>query len=147
MSPTSVQCTFVSTFKRNVTWNPSVPDSGWILNASALKNWKPRKWIQLGAQFCSIYLFISLLYMFRASMCPSSGEKLLYLCDTGICHSGWVASGLQVGFEQLLNYWTVSIQPGDQTPPIQSDKYKCRVDKIIFLLMMCTWMPGSCREK
>ena len=34
--------------------------------------------IQLGAQFCLnlfIYLFMSLLYMFRASMCPSSGEN------------------------------------------------------------------------
>ena len=47
--------------------------------------------------------------MFRAFMCPSSGEKLLYLCDTGICHSVWVAYGLLVGF---------SIQPADQTPPI-----------------------------
>ena len=37
--------------------------------------------------------------MFRASMIPSSGEKLLYLCDTGICHSVWVASGLLVGFQ------------------------------------------------
>ena len=35
--------------------------------------------------------------MFRASMCPSSGEKLLYLCDSDICHSVWVASGLLVG--------------------------------------------------
>ena len=39
---------------------------------------------------------ISLLYMFRASMCPSSGEKLLYLCDTGICHSVLMASGLRL---------------------------------------------------
>jgi len=35
---------------------------------------------QLDAQFFS-YLFISILYMFRAAMCPSSGE-LLYQCDT-----------------------------------------------------------------
>jgi len=26
--------------------------------------------MQFGAQFCLIYLFISLLYMFRASTCP-----------------------------------------------------------------------------
>ena len=32
--------------------------------------------------------------MFWASMCPSSGEKLLYLCDTGICHSVWVVTGV-----------------------------------------------------
>jgi len=34
---------------------------------------------QLDAQF--FMLFISILYMFRAAMCPSSGE-LLYPCDT-----------------------------------------------------------------
>ena len=39
--------------------------------------------------------------MFRASMCPSSGEKLLYLCDTGICHSVCVASGLLVGLKLI----------------------------------------------
>ena len=35
--------------------------------------------------------------MFRGSMLPSSGKKLLYLCDTGICHSVYVASGQLVG--------------------------------------------------
>ena len=34
---------------------------------------------QLDAQF--LCMFISILYMFRAAMCPSSGE-LLYQCDT-----------------------------------------------------------------
>jgi len=75
-----------------------------------------------------IYLFISLIYMFRASMCTSSGEKLLYLCNTGICHSVWVASGLLIGLKQ-------------------SDKYHCRKDTAIFLLMMSTWMPETCREE
>ena len=36
----------------------------------------------------SKYLF-NLLYIFGATMCPSS--ELLYLCDTGILHSVWVA--------------------------------------------------------
>ena len=76
--------------------------------------------------------------MFRASMCPSSGEKLLYLYDTGICHSVWVGSGLLVGFE---------IQPADQTSNVQSDKYQCRIDTEIFLLMMDTWMPETCGEE
>jgi len=102
-------------------------------------------------------IVISLFYMFRAAMCPSSGEitvsmrhwylslcmggvwsagwsetptspcahhqeKLLYLCDTGICYSVWVASRLLVG---------VKLQPADQTPPIQSDKYQCRIDTVI----------------
>ena len=81
--------------------------------------------LQISPTRCTIPLntFIALLYMFRASMCPSSGEKLLYLCDTGICHSVWVATGLLVG---------VSLQPADQTPPIQSDKYQCRIDTVIF---------------
>ena len=34
----------------------------------------------------------------------------------------WVASGLLVG---------VLLQPADRTPPIQSDKYKCRIDTVI----------------
>jgi len=36
-----------------------------------------------------VYLF-QILYMFRSTMCPSSGE-ILYLCDIGIFHSVWVA--------------------------------------------------------
>jgi len=26
----------------------------------------------------------------------------------------------------------ISLQPADQTPPIQSDKYQCRIDTVIF---------------
>ena len=48
-------------------------------------------------------------------------RELLYLCDTGICHSVCVASVLLVGF-----------QPADQTPPMQIDKYQCRIDTAIF---------------
>jgi len=44
---------------------------------------------------------------------PIIRRKLLYLCDTGVCHSAWVASGLLVG---------VKLQPADHTPPIKSDK-------------------------
>jgi len=43
--------------------------------------------------------------MFRQP-CAHHQEKLLYLCDTGICHPVWVASGLLVG---------VKLQPADQT--------------------------------
>jgi len=46
------------------------------------------KWSQPSAHYFLAYLF-QLLYMFRVTMCPSSGE--LYLCDTGIFHSVWVA--------------------------------------------------------
>ena len=41
----------------------------------------------------------------------------------------------------------ISIQPADHTPPIQSDKYQCRIDRAILLLMMGTRMPGTCREE
>jgi len=59
--------------------------------------------LQISATRCTILLniFISLLYMFRGSMCSSSGEKL-YLCDNGICHSLWVVSGLLIGLAVLI---------------------------------------------
>ena len=31
----------------------------------------------------------------------------------------------------LSSYIRSSLQPADQTPPIQSDKYKCRIDTVI----------------
>ena len=79
--------------------------------------------IQLGEQFClNIFIYISSLHV-SGTQVPIIRIKSLYLCDTGICHSGWVVSGQLVGF---------SIQPADQTPPIQSDKYQCRIDTVIF---------------
>jgi len=47
-------------------------------------------------------IFISLPYMFRATVCPSSG----------VWSAGWS-------------------EPADQTPPIQSDKYQCRIGTAI----------------
>ena len=45
---------------------------------------------QVGAQFCLIYLFISLLYMFRAPMCPSSGENYcIYATLVFVTLYGW----------------------------------------------------------
>jgi len=72
------------------------------------------------AQFCLVYLF--LFSTCFGQPCPHHQEKLLYLCDTGACHSVWAVSGLLVG---------VSLQPADQTPPIQSDKHQCRIDTVI----------------
>ena len=60
-------------------------------------------------------VFISLLFTCFRQSCAHHQEKLLYLCDTGICHSVWVASGLLVGVKL----------------PIQSDKYQCRIDIVI----------------
>jgi uncharacterized membrane protein len=93
-------------------------------------------------------------------------RKLLYLYETGVCHSVWVASGVLVGFQLgaqfCLTYlflfstcfghpcahhqekitvsmrnWCLSLCMGgvcsaDQTPPIQCDKYQCRIDTVIF---------------
>ena len=70
----------------------------------------------------NIYIYFSSLHVSGIHV-PIIRRKLLYLCDTGICHSVWVATGLLIGF---------SIQPTDQTPPIQSDKYQCRIGTVIF---------------
>ena len=68
------------------------------------------------------YIYFSSLHVSGIHV-PIIRRKLLYLCDTGICHSVWVVSGLVVGF---------SIQPADQTPPIESDKYQSHIDTVIF---------------
>jgi len=67
--------------------------------------------IQLGAQFCLAYLFPFATCF--GQPCAHHQEKLPYLCDIGICHSG------------------VKLQPADQTPPIQSDKYQCPIDTVV----------------
>ena len=56
----------------------------------------------------NIFIYFSSLHVSGIQV-PIISRKLLYLCDTGICHSVWVASGLLVGF---------NIQPADQTPLI-----------------------------
>ena len=67
-------------------------------------------------------MFISLLYMFRASMCPSSGENYcIYTTLVFVTLYGW-----------RLVCRSDSIQPADQTPPTKSDKYQCRIDTVIF---------------
>ena len=70
----------------------------------------------------NIFIYFSSLHVsgIRASFIR---RKLLYLCDIVICQSIWVVSGLLVGF---------SLQPADQTPPIQSDNCQCRIDTVIF---------------
>ena len=64
------------------------------------------KWSQLGSHFYLVYLF-QLLYMFRAIMCPSSGELTVYML-VFITLYGWMF-GLRVGMR------LVSSQPADQT--------------------------------
>ena len=52
--------------------------------------------------------------MFRASKCPSSGGNY-YI------HASLVLVTL---YAWRLVYWLDTIQPADQTPPIQCDKYQ-----------------------
>jgi len=60
--------------------------------------------------------------MFRATVCPSSGENYCIY-----------ASGLLVG---------VPLQTADQTPPIQSDKYQCRIDTVIVSWWWAHYCPN-----
>ena len=45
-----------------------------------------------------IFIYFSSLHI-SSNHVPIIRNKLLYLCDTGICHSVWVASGLLVGLK------------------------------------------------
>ena len=86
------------------------------------------------AQFCLVYLFFFSTCF--GQPCAHHQEKLLYLCDNGICHSVWVQSGLLVGVklqpaDQKPGLLVgVKLQPADQKPPIQSDKYQCRIGTV-----------------
>ena len=75
---------------------------------------------------------ICLIYLFHFSTCfghPSAHHQeeitvsmrhwCLSLCMGGVWSAGCIGT-------------LVSIQPTDQTPPIQSDKYQCRIDTVIF---------------
>jgi len=73
-------------------------------------------------------MFISILYMFRATMCPSSGE-LLYQCYT------WFVS-------LCVDNRMECIPDGH---PHRVTQTRCRIDTII-LLMMDKWLPETCRE-
>jgi len=44
----------------------------------------------------NIFIYFSSLHVSGIHV-PTIRRKLLYLCDTGICHSLWVATGLLVG--------------------------------------------------
>ena len=63
----------------------------------------------------NIFIYFSSLYVSGIHV-PIIRTKSLYICDSDVCHSVWVASGL--------------LDP-DQTPPVQSDKYHCRKNIVI----------------
>ena len=70
------------------------------------------KWTQLGAHYFLLCLF-QFLYMFRATMCPSSGELTV-----------------------SMRHWYFSLCVGGclvwqtRQPPTQSKKYPCRIDTV-----------------
>jgi len=64
------------------------------------------KWSQLGAHYFLVYLF-QLLYMFRAIVCPSSGELTV-----------------------STRHWYFLLCVGGCPVCRQSEKYQCRVDKV-----------------
>jgi len=94
---------------------------------------------QLDAQFFfHVCLFISLLYMFRAAMCPSSGELIyqydiwyMSLCidDRLVCRCGWD-----------------SFKPAHQTVTYTQWHISDVILIQLILLMMGTWLPETCRE-
>ena len=72
----------------------------------------------------NIFLYFSSLHVSGIHV-PIIRRKLLYPCDTGTCQSVWVAYVLPVGLK---------IQPLEQTPPVPSDKYHCRMDTVILFV-------------
>jgi len=58
----------------------------------------------------------------------------LSLCMGGVWSAGWIETA-------------VSIKPADQTPPIQSDKYHCHIDTVIFSFWWAYWCPKHIRRE
>ena len=122
-----------------------VPETTWTLYRTTaelhvLLTVNPCIILLLSPTRCTVLLniFTSLLYMFRASMCPSSRETYCIHATLVFCHSVWMPSGLLVGLK---------IQPADQTPSKQSDKIPVLHRHSKSLLMMGAWMPETCREE
>jgi len=83
---------------------------------------------QLDAQFFFMYTFISVLYMFRAPLCSSSGESIvliLHLVYVTVCR--W-PSGMQVWAERS------SIQTYTLDGHLHTVTYtRCRINTIVSL--------------
>jgi hypothetical protein len=74
---------------------------------------------------------------------PIIRRKFLYICDTGICHSVCVATGLLVGLKLITQF-----QSNQQTSRHHTE-WQIQVSHRYsnFLLMMGTWMSETCREE
>jgi len=94
---------------------------------------------QLGVQFFSC-MFISILYKFRAAMCPSSGElsvSIRHLVCQSVAMSVWCA---------VLDETADSSKPAHQTIIYTEWHILDLVLIQLILLMMGTWLPETSRE-
>ena len=74
--------------------------------------------------------------MFRTFMCPSSGGNYcIYRTLVFVTLYGW-------RLVCWLEWNAVSLQPADQTPPKQSDKYQCRTNTVIY----SWWWAHGCSK-
>jgi hypothetical protein len=111
------------------------------------------KWSQLGAHYFLVYLF-QLLYLFRATVYPSSGELTLSmrhwyfsLCMVGclVCTSSWYIcfnfctcfGELYAHHQENLLYLcdtgifhSIWFAVWSRQSPIQSEKYECRINTV-----------------
>ena len=94
---------------------------------------------QISPTSCTILfnIFTSLLYMFRASMYPSSGQNYcIYATLVFVTLCGWL---LVCWLE-----WNFSLT---SRPDATHSEWQTPVSRRYnFLLMMGTWMPETCRE-
>jgi len=83
-------------------------------------------------------MFISVLYMFQAGMCPSSGELIV-----SIRHLVYITP---YRWPYSLQVWMRLIQTCTLNGHLYRVTYtRCRIDTI--LLMMGTWLPETCKGK
>ena len=110
------------------------------------------KWSQLGAHYFLVYLF-QLPYMFRATVCPSSGELTVpmrhwyfspFMGGCLVCRlqSIFISTSLHDSLQlcaqsseehtvsMYLYGWLSGLLQQTRQPPIQSEKYQCRIDTV-----------------
>ena len=107
----------------SVEKNLLFPFSGWWRNLHMKGRDNPCKQ-KFKLQFFSC-MFISILYMFRSTMCPSSGKLFCQLDDRLVCRS--ICSCIPDGHLHRVT------------------KTRRRIDTII-LLMIGTWLLETCTE-
>ena len=83
----------------------------------------------------SYYAYFNFFTCF-GQLCANHQENLLYLCDTGTFHSVWVAVWSGNSVPIIRRTYCIYATPvfftlyGQRQPPIQSEKYRCRIDTV-----------------